>query len=467
MRRADIFGYRRRPPKGLRLQGSATDARWYLLGLALLVAGIPLHQPLLAILGILLLLVLGITDIWAKYCLYDLQYQRSFSEQRVLFGEEITLSLTIENAKLLPLPWLEIEDMTPQFLKIKDQDLRRAIHSNMLLLDCLFSPGWYERVTRHYSVQCNTRGVHTFGPTTLRSGDVFGFTSREMELSNRQFVLVYPLVVPLTRIGLPARHPFGDQRAQRRLLEDPSRVIGIRDYHYGDSLRRVHWKATARALQMQSKVYEPTTTYTMVIFLNLESRPDTHYGIHPELQELSICATASITNWAIDNSYAVGFYANTIMYIPDEEISLRNEQGEEEDLEMALAAQLRRRRISIPISSSGEQRTHIMEALARIQGYFGSNIEDIIQTERSRLPAGATIVLITSTLSEQMVDKLLQLRRGGHAVTVLFVSDTPAPAKISGITIYHIGGETTWGALVSSHNKQPSESAAEATSFQL
>lgn len=453
MRQAEFFGYRRRPPKGLRLQGGATDARWYLLGFALLVAGIVLHQPLFVVLGMLLLLVLSITDIWAKYCLHDLHYQRSFSEQRVLFGEEITLSLTIENAKLLPLPWLEIEDLTPHALKIKDQELRHAIHNSMRVLDCLFSPSWYERVTRRYAVQCNTRGVHTFGPTILRSGDVFGFTSQEMELSNRQFVLVYPLIMPLTRFGLPARHPFGDQRAQRRLLEDPSRVIGIRDYQYGDGLRRVHWKATARTLHMQSKVYEPTTTYTLVIFLNLESRLDMHYGIYPELQELSICAAASVTNWAIDNSYAVGFYANTIMYLPDEEISTHTKQGEEQDLETALTAQLRRRRISIPISSSGEQRQHILEALARIQGFFGSNIEDIIQTERSRLPAGATIVFVTSTLSEQMIDKLLQLRRGGHAVTILFVGETPAPAKLAGLTIYHIGGEATWRALTASYNQ--------------
>jgi hypothetical protein len=51
--------------------------------------------------------------------------------------------------------------------------------------------------------------------------------------------------VLITRFGLPARHPFGNQRAPRRLLEDPAHVIGIRDYVYGDELRRVHWKATA------------------------------------------------------------------------------------------------------------------------------------------------------------------------------------------------------------------------------
>src|SRR5205807_7331207 len=101
------------------------------------------------------------------------------------------------------------------------------------------------------------------------------------------------------------------------LLEDPSRVIGVRDYTYGDELRRVHWKATARKMELQSKVYQATTTYTLVLFLNVMAQLDTWFGIHPELTELAICAAASVAGWALDQGYAVGLYANTVMYMPE------------------------------------------------------------------------------------------------------------------------------------------------------
>ncbi|HCJ36385.1 MAG TPA: DUF58 domain-containing protein, partial [Ktedonobacter sp.] len=151
------------------------------------------------------------------YCLRQLSYQRQFSEQRVLFGEQITLSLAVENAKLLPLPWLEIEDTVPRALTMTGQHTRVSIVGETAVLENLFSTRWYERVTRRYTLQCNARGVHKFGPTRLRSGDVFGFISNEESLENWQYLLVYPLVVPLTRFSLPARHPFGDRRAPRRL----------------------------------------------------------------------------------------------------------------------------------------------------------------------------------------------------------------------------------------------------------
>src|SRR6266849_2124630 len=451
----------------------------YVLGVAIAIAAVPFHQPLLLVIGLLILIVTGTTEIWARYCLQNLDYKREFSERRVLFGEEVTLSLSVENLKLLPLPWLETEDSVPSSLTYHGQHLRVSIRSNSVVFENLFSTLPYERVTRRYAIQCTARGVHTFGPTVLRSGDVFGFLNREVSLPNWQYLLVYPMVVPLTRFGLPARHPFGDYRAPRRLLEDPSRVIGVRDFTYGDDLRRIHWKATARTMQLQSKMYEPTTTFTLVIFLNVVSQLDAYYGINPELQELSICAAASVADWGLDQGFAVGLYANTIMYMP--EVGLSPDEGwENEDphaqpqnvvvplagtrnedphaqpqnvvvplagtrgagtrgesgqplrgpsLHTVLQNQLKRRRIHLPPANNEEQRKRIMEVLARVQSYFGSTIEDVILTERTRLPVGATIVVITSTINDLLLDSLTRVRQSGHAVTILYVGDTPLPTS--------------------------------------
>jgi uncharacterized protein (DUF58 family) len=432
------------------------NRRWYWLGLIIIVLGVLFHQPLLVVIALLLLIVIGATDVWATYCLRNLRYTRKFSQQRALFGEQVTLALAIENAKMLPLPWLEIEDTIPRSLPIEGQQLRVSYYGDTAILDNLFSTRWYERVTRHYTIQCNARGVHKFGPTIVRSGDVFGFLSNEAMLSNWQYLLIYPLVAPLTRFNLPSHHPFGDRTAQRRLLEDPSRTIGIRDYVYGDSLRRVHWKATARTMQLQSKVYEATTTYTLVIFLNIMTQFDVVHGLQPEVLELAICAAASVADWALNEDYAVGLYANTLMFMPDEGIhseSRQEEQTQEEkDAVNAAAAQVKRRRIHIPPSSSEEQRKRIMEVLARIQPFFGSTLEEVVQAERSRLPAGATVVVITSTISDLLLDALVRVQQAGHAVTILSVGDTPLPGKLAGLTIHHLGGRGTWHSLEAAYS---------------
>jgi len=430
--------------------------RWYYLSVGLLILGILFRQPLFVVVGLLLTLILAMIDIWSLYCLRNVSYQRMLSAKQVLFGEEITLALVIENTKMLPLPWLETEDVVPRALDIQDQTVHSSGIGNVFTLDCLFSLRWYDRVTRRYTLHCNTRGVHTFGPTKLRSGDVFGFVNREAEIPTHQFVLVYPLIVHITNFGLPARHPFGDRRAPRRLLEDPARVVGVRDYVYGDSLRRVNWKATARTLQMQSKVYEASTTYTITLFLNAAARHDNYYGVHPELQELSICAAASLTDWAMNQKYAVGLYANGSTYMPDEPHNINNEVDEPEkvahDKEASVEALRKRRRIHVPASSNETQRQRIMEVLARTQPYFGISIEDVLQAERPHLPSGATVVVITTTISDRLIDTLARVRQGGHAISILFVGDSPLPIKIAGATVYHIGGEDTWNQIAAAYS---------------
>ncbi len=450
------------------------NKRWYYAAIAVVLIGLVFRQPLLLLLGLLALFILLVADMWAKYCMRNVRYKRELSEKRVLFGEEITLSLSIENAKLLPLPWLEIEEIVPRDLHFSGSNLRMSVSSNSFLLESLFSLRWYERVTRRYSVLCVARGVHTFGPTTMRSGDVFGFQSRQEALANRQYLLVYPMIVPLARFSLPARHPFGDYNAPRRMLEDPSRVVGVRDYMYGDDLRRVHWKATAHTMQLQSKLYQPTTTYTLVIFLNVATQLDVYYGIHPELQELAICVAASVANWALDEGLAVGLYANTTMYMPELGMSLSTGQdGSTEkttSVENIVAEQLKRRRIHLPPSCNEEQRRRIMETLARIQSYFGTPIEDLLQAERGRLPAGATVVIVTSAISDPLLEALSRVRQSGHAVTLLFVGDNVIAPKLAGVTIYHLGGEETWKRLMADYATSTDEmpqKSIEAASFTL
>src|SRR5215469_12273290 len=136
--------------------------QWYYVSLGVIILGLIFRQPLLLVVSVLGLLVLLTADTWARYCLRDLRFQRELSERRVLFGEEITLSLAVENAKILPLPWLEIEDVVPNAVVIQGRQLRTSVRNNRTVLENLFSPRWYERVTRRYTLTCTQRGVHAF-----------------------------------------------------------------------------------------------------------------------------------------------------------------------------------------------------------------------------------------------------------------------------------------------------------------
>src|SRR5229473_6341597 len=155
------------------------EAWLWLIG-GVLFSSLLLREGQLFVVALILVLVAGTSRMWERYCLVGLGYRRTLGQQRAFFGEQVPLTIEIVNEKPLPLAWLEIEDTVPGLpLQLEPAHTGPSHIPGRRLLTMLLSIRWYERVRRHYTVECRARGIHAFGPATLRTGDVFGLTSQE------------------------------------------------------------------------------------------------------------------------------------------------------------------------------------------------------------------------------------------------------------------------------------------------
>src|SRR3984893_2398884 len=161
----------------------------YLVG-GVLLASLLLREGQLFVVALILLLVASVSRVWERYCLVGLGYRRSLGQTRAFFGEEVPLTLEIVNATPLPLAWLEVEDTVPGLgLTLAPAHVGPSHIPGRRMLTMLLSVRWYERVRRHYRVTCGARGFHGFGPATLRTGDVFGLATREVEVPEEDYLL--------------------------------------------------------------------------------------------------------------------------------------------------------------------------------------------------------------------------------------------------------------------------------------
>jgi uncharacterized protein (DUF58 family) len=392
--------------------------------LLLLIVSVALRQGLLFLVSLALLLTVGLAWLWHRACLVNVEYRRQLGQRRAFFGEEIELTIEIVNRKPLPLPWLAIHDEVPAALTPVLGTVLPGARANRALLVNLLASRPYERVRRHYRLRCDQRGEHTFGPVTLRSGDLFGLTSREETRPIEDSLLVYPKVVPLTRLGLPTGDPFGDRVTRQWLFDDPLRVVGVRAYAPGDSPRRIHWAASARMQSLQVKQFEPTTSYRLVIALNLNTAGTAWWwaGHVPDLLEFAVTIAASIATWAVEQRYQVGLLANGNVRWSD-------------------------RKVRVPPSRDPGQLTHLQETLARLLPFATMPLEELLRRERSALPFGATVVVISAVLNEGILDSVQALQAAGHRVTLLRIGDHLEHARTPGVRGYFLGGETAWRAL--------------------
>jgi uncharacterized protein (DUF58 family) len=168
------------------------------------------------------------------------------------------------------------------------------------------------------------------GPVRLTSSDPFGWLECEVTVPAQESLVVYPLIAPLEAFGFSSVHPLGEYVTSRRLLEDPLRVVGVRDYVLGDDPRRIHWKATAHAGALRSKVYDPPALRRLLLLLDVWNYSESAKGTDLAIQELTIAAAASLGVWALDEGYLVGLLANCSMVTPSAGQALSMSQTEEE-----------------------------------------------------------------------------------------------------------------------------------------
>ncbi len=396
---------------------------WLSVAGILLIIGLLLHQVTLVLISLLLFLMKAVTKLWERYCLTRVEYCRTLSAHRVFFGDEIELKVEIANRKPLPLPWLEIIDEVPAevtFLRGKTAPSEKLTQQN---LNNLLSLGWYHKVIRRYPLRCLQRGCFTFGPARIRSGDLFGFTRKEMEARPIDYLTVYPKIVPVEKPGIPSNQPLGNIRTRRHLFQDPVLSLGVRDYHYGDSLKQIHWKTTARVGKLQTRLFEPTTTVDMGIFLDVRTIKPPAWGNIPELFELGIIVAASLAHHALAEGYPVGLYVN----------QPKKYSGEA---------------IRIPPSQHRNQLPNILEALARLHASFESMpIARFVPYESRNLPWGSSLVVISAAPTDELINTLLALKRAGRQVTLLVVGGQKLPTSLNGLNVYRVPDNVSWQQL--------------------
>jgi uncharacterized protein (DUF58 family) len=231
----------------------------------------------------------------APRALRSVKVERNFADHAFL-GERIPVTLRLHNRGRLPLPWLQLNESVPPELA------SGGSHAFALSLRAR------EQRELAYHVQATRRGYYRLGPLYVRSGDLFGW-SEERAQSGASYLTVYPRIIPLARLGLPSRLPYGTIASQQRLFEDPARPTGVRDYQSGDSLRRINWKVSAHHDNLVVKTLQPAISLDTFILLNLNQddySPATRYSA----PEWAIEVAASLAAHLEARKQAVGLATN-------------------------------------------------------------------------------------------------------------------------------------------------------------
>ncbi len=119
-----------------------------------------------------------------------------------------------------------------------------------------------------YRVTARRRGIHWLGPLQLASTDPFGIARRTVALGEMTRLVVTPAVVELPPLpGLTGR-PGGTAAATANRLGQGADDLVARPWAPGDSMRRIHWRASAHRDELMVRQEERETSPEAVIVLD-------------------------------------------------------------------------------------------------------------------------------------------------------------------------------------------------------
>ncbi|MDI6944789.1 DUF58 domain-containing protein [Microbacterium barkeri] len=184
---------------------------------------------------------------------------RTLRPETVAVGEESTVALRISGRSLLPTPGGTWADELPGGFA---GDATGALPASLLP-----SRGASGALELTYAVTGVRRGAWTLGPLTVVEHDPFGIARRTRRLGGMTPVTVTPRIVPLSPLPRLAGDSGVALASAERRGQGSDNLIP-RPYAPGDSMRRIHWRASARLGEFMVREEEQEASPQAVVVLD-------------------------------------------------------------------------------------------------------------------------------------------------------------------------------------------------------
>ncbi len=261
---------------GLTLRGRSFAAAGLAAGSAALLLG---QRDLLRV--AVLLVALPLAGVWAVNRMrYRIVTSRTVSPLRVPAGQDVAVTLDLRSLSRLPTGVVLVEDQVPPALGARPRFVVNRL-----------SP--QEPCQVHYRLRPLLRGHYPLGPLSIRLADPFGMCELNRTAVDHDVLVVAPAAVDLPTVALPGSWGGYGQSRSRAAAAAGEDDVATREYHRGDELRRVHWRATAKVGSLMVRREEQPWQARATVLLDTRTRAHRGEGAQASL-EWAVAAAASI-----------------------------------------------------------------------------------------------------------------------------------------------------------------------------
>jgi len=317
-----------------------------------------------------------------------MDYTRAVSVDGVFVGEELTLTEIVRNPSWFPLLSVHVDFFMPSGVTV---DGIQCVEYTKLT--SVFHVPPFSTATRTHTVRVDRRNKYCMSNASVV------YRKYEFLYTVPSTFYAYPNQYDADVSLSPDLYRAGNAIANRKYLEDPFFLSGIRPYVSGDPLRAVNFKASARSFsggkpQWMCNRYDSSRHYDSMIFLDLTSYAQAPMD-NTEQIEAGLRSACYLFCQAVNNGGRVGFAANCA--VGSSQYS------------------------HIPCGSGEPHTKTVLEHFAELSPYGQRDysMSALLGQLTPDLPTGTDLYLITPFVDSKVAALLRMLERAGRNVCVL------------------------------------------------
>lgn len=330
----------------------------------------------------MMVLLVAVSFVYVRLLVPALDYAQATLYRECIRGEEGQITVAVRNTSRLLFfrlePTFVICDMEGAVTEvIRTRTMLGARASHEFRIDARFD---------HI-------GTYSAGLSSIEVFDLLGLFSKTIVVEERCSVRVIPQIQQLERIGVTELTTTENMRSVKSVLSDDMDYAYVRDYEFGDPMKTVHWKLSARQEDhLYTKLFESHTNPGITVFFDFfssETDPERRLSMFDVMVETGFSV--------IDYAQRAGIESSLVFREASDRI-VSTSQGNVEELDL------------------------LIDRMPRLNDGIDPRAAcDMMESELRNPDAQANFMLFTSELSTQNVEGLLRMKVLHRGLRVFFV----------------------------------------------
>ena len=172
-------------------------------------------------------------------------------------------------------------------------------------------------MTFYHKLHCDLRGVFTVNTLQIGSGWPFGFVDLSVQCDTpkcqlivmpRSFSIDHLPTFPSDISAMESYNQTADASLQNEFAS-------VREYRFGDSLKHIHWGASARHQELIVREYESHDRPHFLLVLDAQTGCDQGEAPHSSF-EYAVTVAAAMIEYAVEKQLSLYLIAATLIHSP-------------------------------------------------------------------------------------------------------------------------------------------------------